>query len=134
MTIMPLPLSGKSMSAVIVHDLLSIGGELPRGSATMPGKYASFVRPAIKLGRPIASELNRSEARQSSGRTLYFAASTHHRSCIWRSFSGFASATSLAWLKSWSMLYSSQFCLSGSNAPQLALCCCGTPGRWARWS
>ena len=89
-TIMPLPPSGTSMSAVIVHDLLSIGGALPRGSATMPGKYSSFVRPAIKLGRPIASESNRSTPRQSSGRTLYFAASTHHRSCSSRSFSGFA--------------------------------------------
>ena len=42
MTIMPLPLSGTSMSAVIVHDLLSIGGALLRGSATMPGKYVSL--------------------------------------------------------------------------------------------
>ena len=48
------------------------------------------MRPAIRLGRPISSELNRSTPRQSSGRTLYFAASTHHRSCSSRSFSGFA--------------------------------------------
>lgn len=71
--------------------------------------------PLVTLGLPIASAFNLSLALQSRGNTLYLAASTHHRSCNWRSFSGYLSARSLAWVKSESILYNSHFCLSGSK-------------------
>ena len=79
----------------------------------------------MRSGRPAMAALKRSRTRSSSGRTLYFTASSMKSALRASTFSGYLAARSFVRLKSSSVLYSSQVSFSNvarGAASQNALC------------